>query len=491
MTRLLTKSLTLLPKNLTGQMIALLLAALVAAQAVSLLIFFDERRQAVRMAVRAQVLSRTVSIVRLLADTPPELSPRIIDAASGPRLGFWLGEESAVDPADPQGRDHPLQGHLVRLLRGTGASDVLVFIENRNPGRFFGMHPAERRMAAMMHRNGEDHRPWRRHLRGAGRMMADHHRTPLALTIAVHLADGRWLNAETLLPPPSPAWAWPSLVSMAAMAVAITLIVVLSVRRITRPMRGLAVAADGLGRGEDVPPLPERGPEDVRRATRAFNDMQARLQRFVRDRTRMLAAISHDLRTPITSLRLRAEFIEDREVRGKIIATLEEMQEMTEAVLAFAREDAESEETRKVDLAALVESLCDDLSDAGLAVRFGGGERTPYACRPVAFKRAVRNLIENAVAYGGQAQVALVEAGDELRVVVEDDGPGIPEEAFEKVFEPFVRLEGSRSRETGGVGLGLAIARSIARAHGGDIGLENRPDGGLRATLRVPRGPVA
>jgi signal transduction histidine kinase len=289
------------------------------------------------------------------------------------------------------------------------------------------------------------------------------------------------------VPTPSPRWALPSLLSMGVMAVALSLIVIFMVRRITRPMAQLAAAAESVGRGETVAPLGEQGPLDVRQTTRAFNQMHERLQRFVQDRTRMLAAISHDLRTPITSLRLRAEFVEDEETRAKILETLDEMQRMTEATLAFAREEAAREETRTVDLGALLESLCEDLAEMGMDVAFAGADKTPYPCRPLSLKRAVRNLVENAVAYGERARVALERTGDAFEIVIDDDGPGIPEADFERVFAPFVRLEESRSRETGGIGLGMAIARSIARGHGGDITLANRAGGGLRAIIHLPR----
>lgn len=199
-----------------------------------------------------------------------------------------------------------------------------------------------------------------------------------SLIASVSLAGGRWLNVETRLPPASPAWALPSLVGMGVMAVALSAIVVLMIRRMTRPMADLATAAEALGRGEAVAAVPERGPEDVRATTRAFNRMHQRLQRFVQDRTRMLAAISHDLRTPITSLRLRAEFVEDDEIRAKILETLDEMQRMTEATLAFAREEAAREDTRTVDLAALIQSLCEDLAEMGAEVTVADAPRTPY-----------------------------------------------------------------------------------------------------------------
>ena len=476
----------LLPQSLAGQMIALLLLALVAAQGVTLAIYLDERRHAVRAAERAQVASRLVSVVRLLGDTPPELSERITRTASGPRLGFWLAAESAVDPSDPESLDPPLQRRLRRLLADTGSGRVLVRLEDSE--RFLAWRKARRQARLEDDDDEDDHGEYRRaEWRQRDYWEKRRHRLPLSLTISVRLADGRWLNAATLVPFNAPAWAWPSLLSMGLMAAAILVIVVLSVRRITRPLRTLAAAADSFGRGQDGAPPAEAGPEEVRRTIRAFNEMQERLRRFVADRTGMLAAISHDLRTPITTLRLRAEFIEDPETRGKILETLDEMQQMAEATLGFLREDAAREDSRQVDLAALVQSLCDDLADAGREVAFAGAGRTPLVCRPVALKRALSNLIENAVAYGERARVALEDGMSELRIVVVDDGPGIPPDRMAAVFEPFVRLEESRSRETGGVGLGLAIARSIARGHGGDVTLENRPEGGLRAILRLPK----
>ena len=474
------------PRSLAGQMIALLLLALVAAQGITLYISLDERRQALRAAERAQVVSRLVSVVRLLGETPAALSPRITKAASGPRLEFWLARTAALDAADPQTQKHPLQRRIAQRLADSGVRQVLVYLER--PEGFLEWR-RERREARREAREQEDHEDdgFRREFR---REHAEWHERrkfrPLSMTVSVRLVDGRWLNAATLVPFRPPAWAWPSLLSMGIMAVAITLIVIFSVRRITRPLRALASAAEGLGRGQEGPPLAEQGPADLRQTIEAFNRMQERLGRFVQDRTRMLAAISHDLRTPITTLRLRAEFVEDPELRAKILETLEEMQAMAEATLAFVREDAAREDTRQIELTALIQSLCDDLADAGKAVIFAEAPKLSYACRPLALKRALANLVENAVAYGQQARVTLLdhEAGPEIRI--EDDGPGIPEDQMEQVFEPFLRLEVSRSRETGGVGLGLAIARSIVRGHGGDITLVNRPEGGLRVSVQLP-----
>jgi signal transduction histidine kinase len=304
--------------------------------------------------------------------------------------------------------------------------------------------------------------------------------------LAVQLQSGAWLNTAFAKSVHGSIWTSQSAVSLGITALLLSLIAIIAARIITRPMRQLAVAAEALGRGETVTPLPESGPDDIRQTAEAFNRMQARLQRFVEDRTRMLAAIGHDLRTPITSLRLRAEFVPDGETRDKMLKTIDEIQTMTEATLAFAREEATAESTRTVDLTALVESLCDDLAELGRDVTFTEGPRIGYRCRADALRRAVRNLIENAVRYGERARVSVVRTAETIEIAVDDDGPGIPDGAGEQVFAPFFRIENSRNQETGGVGLGLSIARTIVRHHGGDVTLINRARG-LRASIVLPR----
>ncbi|MBI4725381.1 MAG: HAMP domain-containing protein, partial [Rhodomicrobium sp.] len=302
--------------------------------------------------------------------------------------------------------------------------------------------------------------------------------------ISVLLQNGQWLNV-VMSPRGLALPASPLLIQFATMAAISAIGIVLVLGRLTRPLKELARAASALGRGESSTKLEERGPREVVETIRAFNDMQERLSRFVHGRTKMLAALGHDLRTPITSLRLRAEFIEDEEIRDKILETLDEMAEMAEASLSFAREEAAQEETRLVDLGALISTVCADLSDAGLAVTCADTGSFAMRCRPVGLKRAFRNVIENAVTYGQRARISAGCKQDEAVIVIDDDGPGIPDGDIERVFKPFVRLERSRNKETGGVGLGLAIARSIVRSHGGDIVLQNRAGGGLRVTISL------
>jgi signal transduction histidine kinase len=219
--------------------------------------------------------------------------------------------------------------------------------------------------------------------------------------------------------------------------------------------------------------------------------MAGRIQRFVADRTQMLAAIGHDLRTPITRLRLRAEFMDDDEQRRKMLSDLDEMEQMIAATLAFARDDAAAEPASAIDLAALCRTVADEAADArpelAEAIAFEGPDRLTVRARPIALKRAIANLVSNALAYGGSARLRLdPPAGGVVRLLVEDDGPGVPEAELEAVFAPFRRLEESRNRETGGTGLGLTIARNILRAHGGDVVLANRQGGGLAATVSLP-----
>ncbi len=314
---------------------------------------------------------------------------------------------------------------------------------------------------------------------------------PGGFNASLRLPDRQWLNIRVHLPPPRPWHSATFLAAFIVMTVAAALLILWAVARLMRPVRLLAAAADRLGRDVNAPPLDEEGPAEVRIAARAFNQMAQRIRRFVADRTQMLAAIGHDLRTPITRLRLRAEFMEDDEQRRKMLTDLEEMEQMIAATLAFARDDAAAEPAAPIDLAALCRTVADEAADArpelAEAISYAGPERLVLRARPVALKRAIANIVSNALAYGGAARLALAPPeGGVVRLTVDDDGPGIPGTEMENVFAPFRRLEVSRNRETGGTGLGLTITRNILRAHGGDVTLSNREGGGLRATVTLP-----
>jgi signal transduction histidine kinase len=457
------------PHSLRGQVIALLLLGLGVAQVLGFVISRMQHQHALQALRDEYVLARIASVVRLLADTPPTLHERIVHTASMRLLQLSLATEAVVDTRTTSQRNTLLRQRLAALI-DTDKANIRLGIR--------AMEMPDEPWHVQGRRARDGHLPGR-----PGHTL----RQSTVLAVAVRLADGHWLNAVSVPRPPDRFWQWPTLLSVGLTALVLSGLMIFMVRRITRPLGQLAAAADRFGRGEAVPVLAEQGPLDIQETIRAFNRMRDRLERFVQDRTRMLAAISHDLRTPITALRVRAELIDDAETRGKILTTLDEMQRITEATLAFVREEAEQEDTRLIDLEALVESLCDDLSDTGKDVTFSGPGKTPYRCRVVSLKRAISNLVDNAVAYGQRARVTLVVEGEALHITIDDDGPGIAASDMERIFEPFVRLETSRSRDTGGVGLGMAIARSIVRRHGGDITLANRPDGGLRVIVRLPK----
>jgi signal transduction histidine kinase len=316
---------------------------------------------------------------------------------------------------------------------------------------------------------------------------------PGELGIEIALRDGKWLAVTTsdfkLEPPLPPGVGWALLFAPLLLLVGLTS--ALTARRLARPISAFAAAAERFGMGAEAIPLPERGPREVRTAIRAFNRMQERLRRFIDDRTQMVAAMSHDLKTPLTRLRLRAELIRNEAQRRKMLTDMDDMTAMIESTLAFVRDDAKRESPLLVDLGALVESVCENAIDAGGAVEVTARQAFNVTCRPIAISRAVANLVDNAIKYGGRARVTLESGEDRAIVTVEDDGPGIPEGEREKVFAPFYRLEGSRNRDTGGVGLGLAVARTTAREHGGDVTLGIGEAGGLRARLELPVSPAS
>lgn len=462
-------------RSIATQFICLMLLALLLSQAISALVSWDERGNALKEAYRIEFLSRAEAVARLLETTPPSSENDITRANNTLNTRYWVTAEKPPD--DPAAWR---QAAWDRLTQPFSQSESANFVAKAIKADLHHDKIGAKAVAGTGWTDvpaGDWHFP-----RPAKFIRLDN---TYGVGLAVQLNRGTWLNTAFAKPAMSGFWTSNSVLSLAVTALTLSVIMILAARGITRPMRRLTAAAEALGRGEATAPLPETGPEDIRNTAEAFNKMQERLKRFVADRTRMLAAIGHDLRTPITSLRLRAEFVGDAEVREKMLATIDEMQKMTEATLTFAREESAVEETRSVDLSALVQSLSDDLADMGYDVTFDNGFKIKYRCRADALRRAIRNLIENAVRYGQRARVSIAKGDDSIDIIIEDDGPGIPPELAEQVFVPFYRLEDSRNRETGGVGLGLSIARNIVRNHGGDIRLVNHA-AGLRAIITLP-----
>lgn len=312
------------------------------------------------------------------------------------------------------------------------------------------------------------------------------------LVAQVAMEEGEWLYLAALLPRPdllkeNDYLPLDRLLFLVLLLIIMAVMSALVVRWLTQPMKKLVEAAELLGREIEVPPLEEKGPKEIQLTARAFNRMQYRIHRFIEDRERLFSAISHDLKTPITRLRLRAEMLEDESDRSQFCRNLEELDRMVTGALECSRGVDIHEKVRPIDMMALLQSLQDDVELEGKTMIINGDTGPAYLGRPLALKRCLRNLIDNAIFYGREATVDVSNNSDQLCITVKDQGPGIPEEAMVQVFEPYYRIEASRNRYTGGTGLGLGIARNIIHAHGGEIELSNSETGGLIVRLSLPR----
>jgi len=466
------------PKSLFGQTLLILLVGLVISHSVGAWIYASAREQAVRAIGGFAAAQRVANLSRLVEDAPADWRPRIVAALSDPTFRVALSAEPPqLPPSDAKGAAQAVEDYLHQQLPERPDRQVRVAVlqsADGPPGAPFDRRPPPGMMGGpgMMHgMMGPGFGPF-----GGWR----------GLQVAVQLNDGQWLSFATALPQGAPSVSWQFIISMALMGVIVLAVSVWAVRRVTAPLGMLAGAADRLGRDVAAEPLTETGTVEMQRAARAFNRMQERLRRLIESRTQMLAALSHDLRTPLTLLRLRTEEIADAGERDKMLATIGEMDEMIGSTLAFARDEVHAEPRRKVDIAALLESVVDDMADAGMPVTMTPAMPLIHDCQPGALKRALTNLLDNAVKYGRRAKAAIATVGTTIEITIDDDGPGIPEAELAKVFQPFYRVENSRSRDTGGTGLGLAIAQAIVQAQGGELTLANRPGGGLRAAIKLP-----
>lgn len=312
-------------------------------------------------------------------------------------------------------------------------------------------------------------------------------RDPHITLVSVRLPDASWLNVSLFAATRPPSHLHSTLFSTSLMGLGVVLLSVLIAHWLTRPIRAIAAAASGLTPDRPVTKVPETGPREVRDLAAAFNDMQARIADLVARRTQALGAVSHDLRTPLTRLKLRLEDLPASDLQRAATADIDEMEQMVEATLAYLRGEDTSEPTRRLDLGALLGSIVNDARDAGRNADLDATANLIVAARRISLKRAISNLVSNALRFGTEVMVRATSHDGNIHIAIDDNGPGIPEDQLATVLEPFVRLEHSRNRETGGVGLGLTIARSNIEAHGGTLTLANRPEGGLRALVILPR----
>ena len=428
------------PGSLVGRIMLVLLAAVVFQYAGVALIY--ERAELFRTdADRAHTLAdRLVLSDRLLEPAPDEDRARLARLISTTDLTVAYAEVAQAPPADPSGEAAALRD-LVAAVPDLEGRDIAI----AQTAKGF-----------------------------AGRMSL-----PSGGAVLFRLRDGGHLPTVVVR----------AIVLAAVMAGVVLLVALLTVRDLAGPLRALTGSVDAFS-GEAAVRAPEGGPPDVGRLARAFNAMQDRIIRLVEDRTRSLAAISHDLRTPLARLRLRSGFVADAGLRAAFEADVGEVDALIDSILAYVGEDAAGEPVEAVDLASLLATLAETAEDLGADVAYRGPARCEARLRVLPIRRAVSNLVNNAVHYAGAARLSLDATGRTLVVRVDDDGPGVPEEALPRLTEPFHRLDAARARNTAGAGLGLAIVKQAAEREGGTLVLANRPEGGFRAEMRLPRAPA-
>ncbi|WP_395020876.1 ATP-binding protein [Dongia sp.] len=436
------------PDSILGWLALILIAGLAASQALTALAHNMDRNEAIVEIEDLRAAERVATFATFLQHTAPVLRASVAQSFSGPSMTVEVTNRANV-PEDEESNRR--LGHLAKAvserLRGTGWQEI----------RVAEAAPTDEQKAKGL--------------------------MPIRTSIA--LRDGAWINFEFAAIESLPL-ATIRVIAWTAFSVLLVLgLSYYAFRRVTHPLEQLTRAAESLGRSGRTEALQETGASEVRRAARAFNEMQGRIRRLLEDRMQMVAAISHDLRTPITRLKLRAEFVEDPEQREKMLRDLDEMETMIKETLALAREDANPERRAKLDLGQLLIDSVEGMEHVTLEID-PALQGASIEAQPIALKRAIVNLVENAVVYGKSARIRLTAAED-FEIGIMDQGPGIPEAELDRVFRPFYRLEASRNRESGGAGLGLAIARSVVRAHGGDIVLKNGPEGGLQATVTLPK----
>ncbi len=465
---------SLLPRSLFGQIVLALVTGLVVAHVVGAWLMVDERARFGERLRGEYAAQRIAGLISLLDGTVPEERTRVVRALSVPptRLSLdepWRAGADVSPDAEAFLRrvarelEQPVELQVLSIRRAPPRSE-----ERRSFDR-----PEERRKLERPHApRGEGHEG-PRHL--------------VLVSAQARLADGAVLTFRQALPEAPGDWPLRVLGLLALLAVVVALLSGWAVRRLTRPLSSLADAADGLARDLDQPPLPEKGPQEVVRAARSFNAMQRALKTYLETRAQALAGVSHDLRLPLTRLRLRLEQLPEGAARAAIERDLEEMDDMISGTLDYLRAGSDTEQAVKLNLVALLESLAEDADAAGAKVSLHG-TANPVTAKPQGLRRCLANLIDNARRYGGgEVDVTLADTPGSVEIRIEDRGPGIPPEDRERVFEPYFRLEASRARHTGGAGLGLAIARAVARAHGGDVTLAAREGGGTVAVVTLPR----
>jgi len=461
-------------QSLPAWILLIVVAGLLAAQTATLIIAARGVSDTGRSFDLFRLGERTVALSRAFYTAPPEVRRTLLSELANSSLTLSMSSQPAVESAIAADDElAELEDILVGKLTRNGVSDIRIREEDpsnivRSPsGRTSGPEDEPGKVEKQLIEAASN-------LGKSGRFI-----------VSVQFNDGQWLNFITPVTPNPQVLTRENMPLYMGAAMFIILLSLWAIRQLTGPYAALERAVRAIGHDLNRPPLPEVGSREVRTAAHAVNWMQKKLQDYVSEREHLAAALAHDLRTPITRLRLRFELLRKRKDVTALAADLAEIETIIQSVVDFASHELSDEPKERIDLVSLVEAVCDDFPQARLDP---ASARSRIVCngRPVALKRCIINLIDNAIKYGKRASVALKVRTDMIDVIIEDEGQGIPEAEIEHVFQPFQRLERSRNRDTGGIGLGLAIARSIARAHSGDVRIHNRADVGMCVVLSLP-----
>lgn len=479
------------PRSLSGQIALVLTAALLVASAVNFGFLLAERRRSAIVEASGPAITRFADFVQQVSSGQEPNPRQFQDRGPGfSRFRFASASPVSVRELPRNGR---LEQRLSRALDEAGVEARTVHASSR----LIDAESFRQEMSRLRERNGAPQQP-------PGRGFGDNElRRPdgppaggirrfdaadiREIVLAVELRDGHWLTAEAFAPGPPRSEIIQMGVSTLVLFAFVLAAALWVASRLSRPLADLSAAAQQVGAAGEPQQVAVRGPADVRSTIESFNAMSHRVTQLLNEKDVMLGALGHDLRTPLTSLRIRLESMEPAEDREKAIATIEETTALLQTILELARQGRSSEPVQLTDMSGFVQRLAADYSETGAPVAVVSAVPVDVACRPILLRRLLRNLIDNALAYGNSASLAVAADGDHVVVSVDDTGPGMDAAAMEAARKPFVRGEASRNRRTGGAGLGLALADAIAKAHNGELLLANRNPTGLRASVRLPR----
>jgi len=456
----------ILPNSLIGQISLIMLVGVLLILSVTMRFFSDDRQRALNFVSSDSTLERVGSLVKMLNNTPIALHDDLISASESRGFRLSLGSEAVVKKSASPVLVDKLKSLL--LESEVEAKDVRIVAANI---RFIDGQKGQK---------------------GQKRKYVPKHFNT-KLTGSVLVAGQQWLNFRSAIDDEATSLPLKTIIWVALFTILILITMAWTVKRALKPIETLAVVAKKVGNERDFKNITEVGPSEVIPAISAFNQMQANLSTFIDDRSKMLAAISHDLRTPITSLRLRLEFIEPGEDQKRMLETVHQMEQMLKATLDFAKDDAQKEAKQDLEVVSLLTTICDDYRDRGIDIQLTSEDKLIFRLWPVAFRRVIENIINNSIAYGrdeaGEVHIS-VEVGltaENLIIAISDTGQGIEESLFDEVIKPFVRLDKARDTQDSNVGLGLAISHSIVQAHAGKILFKNLPAGGLNIEIILPK----